>query len=49
MNNLLRRINGEPFERMKPYYRNFVGDIVKTSKGYETFGKFSLDENELLL
>lgn len=34
---------------MIPHYRNFVGDIVQTSKGYETYGKFNLDENNLIL
>ena len=46
---MLRKINGLEFEHMLPYYRNFNGDIVRTSKGFETLGKFKLDENESLL
>ena len=49
VNNLLAKIDGGEFKPMIANYKNFVGDIVRTEKGFETFGKFNLDRSNLIL
>lgn len=44
---LKRRLNGEGFTEMHPWYKGYIGDIAYDGKGYNIVGKFEVNEEEL--
>lgn len=40
--NLKRKLNGDEFQPMVPYYKNFTGQITKNSTGFDCKGKYEV-------
>lgn len=42
ISNILRKLNGEDFLSMIPFYKNFTGEISRNSTGFDCKGRYNL-------
>lgn len=47
--NIIRKLNGEQFARMKPYFKGYLGELIEQPKGYIVKGIYNVKLDEDIL